>query len=206
MNVADDLSIIAALGDEPLTERARLALVELADRNTLLRASLAEMRARIFELQQLADRDTLTPLPNRRRFLDELERVTASAQRHGTPAALLYVDVDNLKAINDAHGRFVGDAALIHVARLLKGLVRSTDMVARIGGDEFALILDRLDQDGAAITAERIARKVARNPLDMGGGDVPIEVTIGSAAIRPGDTPDEVMQRGTRSVYLAKAA
>ena len=83
----------------------------LADENALLRASLAETRERLAELEQLADSDTLTPLPNRRRFLRELERVVSHAGRHGTPAALLYIDLDNLKAINDAHGRFVGDAA-----------------------------------------------------------------------------------------------
>ncbi len=204
--MADDLSILAGLDDEPLTERARAALHALVDRNSLLRASLSEMRARIFELEQIADKDTLTPLPNRRRFLEELDRVTAQADRYGTAAALLYVDVDNLKAINDAHGRFVGDAAMVHVARLLKGQIRSTDFAARIGGDEFALILDRLDQDGAAITADRIARKVAGNPLDVGGREVSIEVSIGSAAIRPGDTSDEIMQRGTRSAFLKKAA
>jgi diguanylate cyclase (GGDEF)-like protein len=202
--VADDHSIIADLADEELTARARAAMSELADRNSLLRASLSEMRARIFELEQLADSDTLTPLPNRRRFLRELERVTAYATRHGTPAAVLYLDLDNLKAINDAHGHFAGDAALIHVARLLQGLIRSTDVAARIGGDEFALILDHLDHDSAIDTGERIARCVADNPLDLGSSEVRIEASIGTATILPGDTVDDVLQRADRNVQLAK--
>jgi diguanylate cyclase (GGDEF)-like protein len=202
--VADDLSIIADLADEQLSERARAAIAELADRNALLRASLSEMRARIFELEQLADSDTLTPLPNRRRFLKELERVTTYAKRHNTPAAVLYVDLDNLKAINDAHGHFAGDAGLIHVARLLQGLIRSTDVAARIGGDEFALILDHLDHDSAIDTAERIARCVADNPLDLGSAQVRIEASIGTATILPGDTVEDVLQRADRNVALAK--
>ncbi len=202
--MADDHSIIADLADEELTARARAAMSELADRNSLLRASLSEMRARIFELEQLADSDTLTPLPNRRRFLRELERVTAYATRHGTPAAVLYLDLDNLKAINDAHGHFAGDAALIHVARLLQGLIRSTDVAARIGGDEFALILDHLDHDSAIDTGERIARCVADNPLDLGSSEVRIEASIGTATILPGDTVDDVLQRADRNVQLAK--
>ncbi len=202
--MADDLSMISGISDEDLTPRAREAIAELADRNALLRASLAEMRARIFELEQLADSDTLTPLPNRRRFLRELERVAAYAKRHGTPAAVLYIDLDGLKGINDRYGHFAGDAALIHVARLLSGLIRSTDVAARIGGDEFALILDHLDHDSAIDTAERIARCIAENPVDLGGSLVTVEASVGTATILPGDTVDDVMQRADRNMYLAK--
>jgi PleD family two-component response regulator len=83
--VADDADIIAALQGEELSPRAREALADLADRNSLLRASLSEMRARVSELEQLADSDTLTPLPNRRRFLRELERVTAMPSATARP-------------------------------------------------------------------------------------------------------------------------
>ncbi len=203
--MADDTSIISALAGEQLTPRAREAFAELADRNALLRASLSEMRERVSELERLADTDPLTPLPNRRRFLRELERVAAHAKRHGTPGAVLYVDLDGLKAINDKHGHFAGDAALIHVARLLQGLIRTTDVAARIGGDEFALILDHLDHDSAIDTAERIARCIAENPLDLGGSLVALEASIGTATILPGDSVDDVMQRADRNMYLAKS-
>src|SRR5688500_17463462 len=93
-------------------------LGQLADENALLRASLSEARARLGELEALTDGDTLTPLPGRRRFLAELDRVVRQAERHGTPAALLYIDLNGLKAFNERHGRFACDAALIHVARL----------------------------------------------------------------------------------------
>jgi diguanylate cyclase (GGDEF)-like protein len=178
---------------------------DLADENALLRASLAEMRERLGELEQLADSDTLTPLPNRRRFLRELERVVGQANRHGTPAAVLYVDLDSLKSINDAYGHFAGDAALIHVAKLLGGLIRSTDIAARIGGDEFALILDHLDHNSAIETADRIARCIADNPLDIGGTELKLEASIGTATIIAGDTVDDVMQRADRNMYIAKS-
>ena len=178
---------------------------ELADENALLRASLAEMRERLGELERLADSDTLTPLPNRRRFLRELERVVGQANRHGTPAAVLYVDLDNLKLINDAYGHFAGDAALIHVAKLLAGLIRSTDIAARIGGDEFAMILDHLDHNSAIETADRIARCIHDNPLDIGGTELQLEASIGTATILAGDTVDDVMQRADRNMYIAKS-
>ena len=178
---------------------------DLADENALLRASLAEMRERLGELEQIADSDTLTPLPNRRRFLRELDRVVSQANRHGTPAAVLYVDLDSLKSINDAYGHFAGDAALIHVAKLLGGLIRSTDIAARIGGDEFALILDHLDHNSAIETADRIARCIADNPLDIGGTELKLEASIGTATIIAGDTVDDVMQRADRNMYIAKS-
>ena len=192
------------MADEKDTREGAGRLADLIDENALLRASLGEMRDRLAELEQLADTDTLTPLPNRRRFIRELERVVGQANRHGTPAAVLYVDLDSLKTINDAYGHFAGDAALIHVARLLGGLIRATDVAARIGGDEFALILDHLDHNSAIETADRIARYISANPLDIGGTEVALQASIGTATILSGDTVDDVMQRADRNMYIAK--
>ena len=203
--MADEPRNITEISAEALTPQVRGVLGQLADENALLRASLAEMRGRLEELEQLADTDTLTPLPNRRRFVRELERVVAQANRHQTPAAVLYIDLDSLKTINDSHGHFAGDAALIHVARLLASLIRSTDIAARIGGDEFALILDHLDHNSAIETAERIEQYIASNPLDLGSATVALEVSIGTATILPGDTLDDVMKRADRNMYIAKA-
>jgi diguanylate cyclase (GGDEF)-like protein len=180
-------------------------LRDLIDENALLRASIAELRVRLAAAEQLADTDSLIPLPNRRRFVRELDRAVKQAARHGTPAAVLYVDLDSLKAINDEHGHFAGDAALIHVGKLLGNLVRSTDLAARIGGDEFGLILDHFDHESALDTARRISRYIAATPLDIGGKTVRIQVSIGTAAILPGDSVDDVMQRADRDMYLAKA-
>lgn len=177
----------------------------LADENALLRASMAAMRERLGELEDLAEKDEVTGLPNRARFLGELERVVAHVNRHGTPAALLYIDLEGLKHINERNGRLAGDAALGHTARLLSGLIRSTDVLARIGGDEFGLILDHLDHNSAIETAERLARCIAANPLDLGGKTVAIGATIGTATILPGDSADEVIERADRNMYRAKA-
>ena len=188
-----------------IDEETGAGFESLADENALLRASLAEMRERLQELERLADTDTLTPLPNRRRFLRELERVVSQSNRHGTPAAVLYIDLNSLKRVNDRHGHVGGDAALIHIARLLEGLIRSSDVVARIGGDEFGLILDHLDHNSAIETAERISRCIAGNPLDLGGAQVALQAAIGVATILPGDTAADVMQRADRNMYRAKA-
>lgn len=197
--------IVAEALSAEMTPPVRAAVRQLIDENALLRASLAETRGRLEELEQLADSDTLVPLPNRRRFLRELDRVVSQVERHGTPAAVLYIDLDGLKAINDVHGHFAGDAALIHVAKLLSGLIRTSDSVARIGGDEFGMILDHLDHNSAIETAERICRFIADHPLDLGGSEVKLDVSIGTTNILAGDSVEDVMRRADRNMYRAKS-
>lgn len=203
--MADQASFIPRFSDEEAGPQVRAVLAELADQNALLRASLAEARERLDEAERIADTDMLTPLPNRRRFIRELERVTASTTRHGTQAAVLYIDLECLTAVNDTHGHVAGDAALIHVARLLGSLIRVTDLAARIGNDEFALILDQLDHNSAIETAERITRYIAAKPLDLGGTQVELQVSIGVAAVMAGDSVDDVLRRANRNIGRAKS-
>lgn len=182
------------------------AAARLAEENALLRASLQEMRARLEEMERLSERDALTGLPNRPAFMRALDRIVSRANRHGTPAALLYVDLDGLEAINARHGQVAGDAALLHLAKLIEGLVRATDFAARVGGDEFAIILDHLDGDSAIETSERIARCIADHPLDLGSERVPLRTGIGVATILRGDTVEDVVRRGEHTMHRAKAA
>jgi diguanylate cyclase (GGDEF)-like protein len=179
-------------------------LARLAEENALLRAAMADMRARLEEMEKASERDALTGLPNRPSFMRTLERAVSLANRHGTPAALLYLDVDGLEAINARHGHVAGDAALIHVAKLLQELIRTTDFAARVGGDEFAVILDHLDSDSAIETSERIGPCNATNPLDLGAGTLPIHASIGVATILRGDTIEDVVRRGELTMHKAK--
>ena len=147
---------------DPFIEAA--APLSLDAENALLRASLAEAQRRIQELERSGDKDHLTPLPGARRFRSELERVAGLAERHATPAAMVSIALDGIDAIRERHGHFAVDAAVIHVARLLCGLIRSTDILARTGEAEFGLILDHLDHNSAIDTAERLGRCIAANP------------------------------------------
>lgn len=180
-------------------KEAREALSRLTDENSLLRAALAEARARLGEAEETTGRDPLTFLLDPRQFARELERVLSQASRHGTPAALISVDLKDLKAINEGHGRVAGDAALRHVARLLKSLIRTSDVAARGGGGAFSLLLDHLDADSALDTAERIARCISGHPLDLGHAMVRLEATVSVATIMPGDTVEEVLRRAARN-------
>ena len=176
----------------------------ITDENALLRASLAEARARIEALEAAAETDPLTGLASGSRFERELERMTSNAERHGTSAALVYIDLRGLKTINAKHGRLAGDAALVHVADTLSGLIRPSDVLARIGGDLFALILDHLDHDSAIDTAERLARCIAAEPVDLGASQVPVEASVAVTAILPGDSVREVMLRASRNLAFAR--
>ena len=178
---------------------AREALSRLSDENALLRAALAEARARLGEAEEIGGRDPLTTLVDPRQFIRELERVLSHAARHGTPAALISVDLKDLNAINAGHGRLSGDAALRQVARLLKSLIRTSDVAARGEGGAFSLLLDHLDADSAIDTAELIARYIAAHPLDLGHAEIIVEPLISVASIMPGDSVEEVLRRSTRN-------
>src|SRR5512147_129086 len=107
-----------------------------------LAAERDELARKLAAAEQLADRDTLTPALNRRAFLRELHRTMSEVERYKTPAAVLYIDLDGFKALNDSYGHAAGDAVLSQVARLLIESVRESDVVGRLGGDEFGIILN----------------------------------------------------------------
>ena len=186
--------------------QGRAAMAQLLAENEGLRAALDGMRARVEELERLADSDTLTPLPNRRFFVREVDRVLRHVARYGTPAAVMFVDVNALKAINDAHGHQAGDAALIHVAAVLKRELRATDVVARIGGDEFGLLLDHLDEDQAVAKAASLVAVLAGEPLDLGARQLAVGLSIGLTMIRKDDGVDAILARADADMYAAKAA
>jgi diguanylate cyclase (GGDEF)-like protein len=195
--------IFAGLPAEQLTPEVREALSRLADENALLRAALGETRARIGELEETSELDPVSGLGNERELVRQLERAVSQAERHGTPSALLTIDLKGLAAINARHGRVAGDAALAHVGRVLTSLIRTSDVAARRGGG-FALLLDHLDPDSAVETGERIARLIAGQPLDLGGAMVAVEATIGVATILGGDSAEDVLARAERNLERVK--
>ena len=173
---------------------------------SLLRATVARLQERVEQLDQLAHQDSLINLPNRRGFMRELERLIARVDRYGISAAMLFVDLDGLKMINDTFGHRAGDGALIQVADLLAKGVRHSDVVARIGGDEFGILLERADECSAVETAGRLASMIAGCEFCFQGTCLPLSVAIGISVIEPHDQPDAVMARADLAMYRDKAA
>jgi diguanylate cyclase (GGDEF)-like protein len=171
-----------------------------------LRATVAKLEGQIGELDRLAHHDPLVPLPNRRRFECQLAGLIDRVERYGDAGALLFIDVDGLKVVNDSFGHDAGDAALIHVAELLVAGVRQSDTVARFGGDEFAVLLERVDLAQATETAARLTDRIADSSFCYEGLPIPLSAAIGIADIRGGDTPEAVLARADRAMYEQKAA
>src|SRR6185312_2437903 len=143
--------------------------------NERLKRELAVARARIGELEARADVDPLLDILNRRGFERELKRALAHMKRYGTQAALMFVDLDGFKAINDRYGHAAGDALLKAVARELIGSVRASDIVGRIGGDEFGVLMWRLEGPQATAKARELEAKIAN--VGIPHGSARIEVT-----------------------------
>lgn len=159
------------------------------------------------EMARQARTDPLTGLLNRRAFMDELARRFDRLEVEGLPGALLFIDLDNFKALNDSRGHEAGDEALRIAGQLLRNNVRPTDLVARLGGDEFALWLDGAEELGAAERAEqiRVLGPAALAHL-AGPGIPPLTMSIGIAARWPGrgEDADALMQRADEAMYSVK--
>jgi diguanylate cyclase (GGDEF)-like protein/PAS domain S-box-containing protein len=164
-----------------------------------------ELKATELDLQHLATHDPLTGLPNRYLLIDRLTRTLAHAERSRSVFAVLFIDVDDFKAINDARGHEFGDLVLQSLGAILTGSIRGSDTVARIGGDEFVIILETLGgRQDAKLVAEKILRGVAK-PFTLDQHQVSITVSIG-ISFYPDNTGDaEVLLRAADyAMYLAK--
>ena len=179
----------------------------VAERTTELEEANARLRENERQLQALAHTDTLTGLANRLLFDARLEQSMQQARRSQGQTALLLVDLDHFKAINDSYGHAIGDEVLRSAAERFRAAVREVDTVARLGGDEFAIVLAAI---GSAADADRMADKIVaglREPMRVLG--MPLEVTgsVGVAVFSGGDlSPAELVRRADRAMYAAKEA
>ena len=189
--------------------------IEFAD--TVIRAAVAAIqRAQLLEttradkarLEALATTDSVTMLLNRRALVDRLTHEMERARRYATPLALLMVDLDHFKDINDTHGHLVGDDALREVARVLQGAVRNVDVVARYGGEEFAIVLPETSNEGAVAFAERVRERVAEHLFaNERLPSLRITVSVGVASVPAVDieSVEDFFARSDEALYRAKA-
>ena len=171
-----------------------------------LRDEIARLQGKVQQLDQLAHLDPLICLPNRRGFMRQLDALIARVQRYGDHGAMLFVDIDGLKRINDHHGHKAGDEALIRVSEMLVSGVRSGDCVARLGGDEFGILLEHADEAIAVETAARLVERIAACDFSHDGAPLPLSVAIGVGIIAADDGAEAVMARADEAMYLKKAA
>jgi diguanylate cyclase (GGDEF)-like protein len=192
-------------GAERILRVARRPLSTSDDRLGLLYSLSDVTDARHAErrLRAQALHDQLTGLPNRHLFLDRLEGARVRQQRRpGRGTAVLFLDVDRFKGVNDAHGHLVGDAVLREVARRLQAAVRATDTVGRLGGDEFAIVCEDIGAEAATVVAHRILAALGR-PVTVDGHEHAVGASVG-VALAPPYPFDEVLRRADEAMYVAK--
>jgi len=159
------------------------------------------------ELRQVATHDELTQIFNRRYFFEQLEKELKAARRSGRPLGLIILDVDSLKPINDTYGHDVGDAVLANLGKLLANRVRAEDIPARIGGDEFAVLMPNTDKRGALATATRLERALQTKPMyEADGLELRLSVSCGVAGYPwGGESVAEIVQWADANMYGVKA-
>ncbi len=180
-------------------------LWRLSRTNRRLRAELRGRRTVEADLHQKSATDVVTGLFNRAGFMERLGRECIRAAGEGYPLAVVMLDFDNFKAINDTYGHAFGDRTLVAVARACRAAVREPDFVGRLGGDEFAVCLPHTDAEGARQSAERIRTTVAAASVPLpGGGAMSITTSVGVATLQNSDTLQSLLARCDRAVYEAK--
>ena len=189
-----------------LTPKVRDAIMTLMGEVDRLRRELDQMQSRLREVEEVADRDPLVPVLNRRAFVRELSRVISYARRYNEPAAMVYIDMDGFKQVNEAHGHAGGDAALHHVARLLAENIRESDRVGRLGGDEFGVILSRADEALAAQKASMLVNLIRSEPFEFEGSPISLNASAGSISFHPEEDPDAALARADKAMFSAKRA
>jgi diguanylate cyclase (GGDEF)-like protein len=183
---------------------SRSLAMRLAAEVKRLAAQLEQSRTRVSDLEAMIEVDPLTALLNRRGFERELKRALAYVKRYGAGAALLFIDLDAFKPVNDCHGHAAGDAVLEAVAATLTRHVRASDVVARLGGDEFVVLLWNVTAEAATAKAAALETMIAGAPMRWGAATLTVSASAGVAPIGPTDTPADLLARADAAMYARK--
>jgi diguanylate cyclase (GGDEF)-like protein len=191
------------------------SLAEAADANAqaaedakrLLEREVAERRELEAQLRRMATTDALTGSLNRAQLLAVGQREVDRVREHGLNLAMLMLDIDHFKSINDRYGHAAGDAALCHLVAALRTGIRRVDLLGRLGGEEFGIVLPAIGTDTAALVAERLRAYVAGHPLLHGAQQIGMTISIGVAMLRDSDhTAEQLLARADALLYAAKDA
>ena len=201
---AADAASVLGIPQNELTPKVQEAITQLMAEVDNLRQELDQSMSRVEYLEQLADQDSLLPINNRRAFVRELNRAISMGQRYSYPSTVVYFDVDNMKAINDELGHPAGDAALTLITEKLKENVRDSDVIGRLGGDEFGVILLQADEERGQEKAKQLADSIESSPLHFGGEEVQVTVTWGLYTFSGQDDASGALAAADEAMYARK--
>jgi diguanylate cyclase (GGDEF)-like protein len=195
---------VLGIPESEFTASVRDAIMTLMGEVDSLRRELQQTRSRLEEVERAADRDTLLPLLNRRAFVRELTRYIAFSARYGTPASLVYFDLNGFKQVNDTYGHAAGDSVLAHFADVLLAHVRESDVVGRLGGDEFGVILSHANDAQSHKKAALLAETLKGNPARWRTKIIPVGFSYGAFELAAGDSADAAIARADEAMYAHK--
>jgi diguanylate cyclase (GGDEF)-like protein len=199
-----DHASFLGLSQTELSPNVRAALQALLEEVGRLRQELDLTRRRISHLERVADEDAMLPIANRRAFVRELTRLISYSERYGTAGSVLYFDLNGMKEINDRFGHAAGDEALRHFAQLLVANVRDSDVVGRLGGDEFGVILAQADEAQARDKAASLVEVVTTQPLVWQGETLLLSCAVGIHQFSGRQNADEALSRADADMYDEK--
>ncbi len=188
-----------------ITPKVESAMTYLMGELDRLKDELKVAKERVVLLENIADEDSLVDVLNRRGFVRELDRIISYASRYKINVCVLYIDLDGFKKINDTYGHKVGDLALRHIGDFLTDNVRNSDVVARIGGDEFAIILQQANLETAFAKVQQFEEKIKADPVVFDGGEITMSLSVGCAQLKRGETSAEIMDRADQEMYSLRA-
>jgi diguanylate cyclase (GGDEF)-like protein len=195
---------LLGIPDAEFTPRVRVAMLKMVAQAEGLRQALLDSRVRIEEIERAADQDHLLPLLNRRAFVRELTRHIGFTARYGAPASLVYFDLDGFKLINDTYGHAAGDSVLAHFAATLQAHVRDSDVVGRLGGDEFGIILSHANAAQAHKKAAVLMERLTENPAAWEGRLLPVGFSYGAFELEAAENADAAIARADEAMYRQK--
>lgn len=203
-NLASKLMKTAANAEMKFDSDGWQLITEVLSYAAAAEQRMAEQEDRISFLEQLSVTDELTGIPNRRGLRNALGRTLAASARHREAGVLGFLDLDKFKDINDVYGHMAGDAVLRHVAKCLKSHVRPEDTVARIAGDEFALILSRCDAEQGRSRLRALQREINGSYVSYAGKEIPIGCSIGIQHFDGKTDPADLIEAADKAMYLDK--
>ena len=204
---ADPVAIAAArmgIPEREVTPRVRIAIAALTGEMARLQREVEVGRNKLLDAERAANQDTLLPILNRRAFVREIARFVAFIERYGTPASLVYFDLDGFKSVNDMHGHAAGDIVLHHFAGLLASHVRGTDVVGRLGGDEFGIVLAHASLDQARNKGDTLIKALRDGPPRWQDKPVAVTFSYGAYELRAGENADMAMANADLAMYANK--
>src|SRR5262245_44887333 len=204
VDLAMRVASIFGVPEHHLTPQVRTAFNVMIGEIDSLRLDVEQLKLSLAEAEASADHDTLAPVSTRRSFVREASKPVALVNRHEVEPSMNYFHLNNFNAINDTHGHAAGDAVLRSIGEILIRQTRETDLVGRIGGDEFAVVLTHVGPDAARVKAESLAAAICTEKVLHNGEAHYVTAAYGITNFSAGDTAEKVLARADEAMYADK--